>query len=181
MLKGFELGQGMSEMDRRVVNGEYIDAVRKLPLWAIKAAAERFRDRQNLLPWNPAFRPSTAQFADEAREGMIPHRTKLLHANRVLNATVEDPPSEAQRERVAELAKSFRAQSMKGADNRPVPTEAEIDRAREAARREQVEALRRTGANGGISSLMDRLNAKRGGQAPQGDASHQFTGEGGHA
>ncbi len=181
MLKGFELGQGMSEMDRRVVNGEYIDAVRKLPLWAIKAAAERFRDRQNLLPWNPAFRPSTAQFADEAREGMIPHRTKLLHANRVLNATVEDPPSEAQRERVAELAKSFRAQSMKGADNRPVPTEAEIDRAREAALREQVEALRRTGANGGISSLMDRLNAKRGGQAPQGDASHQFTGEGGHA
>lgn len=181
MLKGFELGQGLSEMDRRVLNGEFIDAVRKFPLWAIKAAAERFRDRENLLPWNSAFRPTPPQFAEEVREGMIPHRKKLLHANRVLNAEVVDPPSPAQRDRVAKLAETFRAQSMAGANGRPVPTAAEIDGAREAALREQVEKLKRPGASGGFAALTARLDAKRGGRPPQGEIGQEFTGEGGHA
>lgn len=182
MLKGFELGQGLSEMDRRVLNGEFIDAVRKLPLWAIKAAAERFRDRENLLPWNSAFRPNPAQFAEEAREGMIPHRKKLLHTNRVMNAEVVDPPSPAQRDRVAKLAAAFRAQSMAGADGRPMPTESEIGRAREAALREHGAALTRSAANGGLAALTARLDAKkRGGRPAQGEAGQEFTGEGGHA
>ncbi|KAA0122077.1 hypothetical protein CIW48_20255 [Methylobacterium sp. P1-11] len=163
-------------MDQQLLEEEYAAAVRDLPLWAVIEASERFRSGRTLIKRRIGFRPDSAEFALEAREGMIPVRAQFVRVNRILNAEVYELPSPKDRAKVEQLAEAFRARSMAGADGRPIPTEAEIGRAREAALRDQVAALRRTGASGGISALMDRLDAKRGRPA-QGSLVEEPTGE----
>ena len=181
-LRRYEHGNATHPVDQKMLEEEYTAAVRDLPLWAVQEASERFRSGRTLIKRRIGFRPDSAEFALEAREGMIPTRAQLVRVNRVLNAEVYALPSAKDQAKVAGLAEAFKAQSMAGGAGRPMPTEAEIDRAREAAFRDQIATLKRTGAGGGIEALIARMDArKRGGRPPQGEIGQEFTGEGGHA
>jgi hypothetical protein len=175
-LRRYELGNATHLIDQTLLEEEYTEAVRDLPLWAVTEASDRFRTGRTLIKRRPGFRPDSAEFATEAREGMIPVRAQLVRVNRVLNAEIYELPSPKDRAKIEKLAEAFKAQSMKGADNRPMPSEEEVARVREASLREHGAALARAGASGGISALMDRLNAKRGGRPPQGEASPEVHG-----
>jgi hypothetical protein len=94
VLLGFEQGRGRGDEENDALIGEYLSALKALPLAAIHAAAERFRSATTLLPWNRRFRPSPAEFAAEAREGMVPMRTRLLHVTRAGRA-IEQPHTDA--------------------------------------------------------------------------------------
>lgn len=96
LLLGFDLGRGPSEENATTLNNEFVEACAGLPLAAIHAAAERFRTATTLRAWNPAYRPNPGQFADEAREGMIPMRRQVLHIRRILEAEVYEPPTPEQ-------------------------------------------------------------------------------------
>lgn len=181
-LRRYEHGNAIHPVDQRLLEEEYAAAVRDLPLWAVTEASERFRSGRTLIKRRIGFRPDSAEFAIEAREGMIPVRAQLVRVNRILNAEVYELPSPKDRAKVEKLADAFRAQSMAGADGRPMPTESEIGRAREAALREHGAALTRSAANGGLAALTARLDAKkRGGRPAQGESGQEFTGEGSHA
>lgn len=96
LLLGFDKGRGPSPEQAARLNGEFMEAVQLNdrqppiyhPLWAIKAAATRYRKAQTITKWDPEFRPNPGQFAAEVRAGMLPHRTMISQADRILSATV---------------------------------------------------------------------------------------------
>ncbi len=99
-LIGFDKGRGASDLNTKMLNQEFVLAVRRkpytkpatyLPLWAIEAAIDRYRSAETLLPWDPEFRPNPGQFALEVKEGMVATNAKLVRVRRVLNAIVYDP------------------------------------------------------------------------------------------
>lgn len=165
---GFEKGRGQDDEDQGITVAEYIEAMRGLPLAAVHAAADRFRTGQTRLPWNKGFRPTPAQFAAEAREGVIQVRTRLLHARRVLDAEVIHVPTQAERDEVARVAAAHlkRIPLSDGPGQHRQESPREIQAAREAQIRDQVERLRRSGDGPEIGSLIEHLDARRAG--PQG-------------
>lgn len=165
---GFEKGRGQDDDDQTITVAEYIEAMRGLPLAAIHAAADRFRNGQTRLPWNKGFRPTPAQFAAEAREGTIQVRTRLLHARRVLDAEIIHVPTEAEQAKVAEAAAAYlkRIPLSDGPGQHRPESPREIQAAREAQIRSEIDHLRAAGHGPDISRLTDHLNARRAG--PQG-------------
>ena len=163
VLLGFEQGRGRGDDENEVLIAEYVSALKALPLAAIHAAAERFRSAETLLPWSKRFRPSPAEFAAEAREGLIPLRTRLLHIRRVLDADIYDVPTKAQREEVAKAAEAHlkRMQQADSRQHRP-ETPAEIAAAREALLHEQGSRLREAGHGTDIARLIARLDQRQG-------------------
>lgn len=163
VLLGFEQGRGRGDDENEVLIAEYVSALKDLPLAAIHAAAERFRSGKTLRPWVKRWRPSPAEFADEAREGLIPLRVQLLHIRRVLEAEVYDVPTAEQRAEVAKAAEAH-LQRIRQAEpgRRRVETPAEIAAAREARLREQLARLREAGRGPEIGRLTARLDARRG-------------------
>jgi hypothetical protein len=163
VLLGFEQGRGRGDEENDALIGEYLSALKALPLAAIHAAAERFRSATTLLPWNRRFRPSPAEFAAEAREGMVPMRTRLLHVRRVLDAEPYAAPTEAQREKVAAAAEAYLQRAHlpneMGAQRRETP--AEIEAARDAKIRESVARLRQAGRGPEIGRLIAHLDARQ--------------------
>lgn len=168
VLLGFELGRGRGDEADEVLIAEYIEALKGLPLRAVQAAAARFRSGDTLLTWNRDFRPSPAKFAAETREGMVAHRTKLLHVRRVLDAEIIHVPTAEEQAKVAEATEAYlkRIPLTDGPGQHRAETPREIQAAREAQLRGQVERLRETGHGPDISRLTEHLNARRAG--PQG-------------
>ena len=106
LLLGFDLARGFSDDDAADLRAEYVEAVSGLSLAAIHGAASRFRAGKTLTPWKRGFRPNPGELAEEARAGMVPVRLRLLQVRRVLEAELYDPPTEADRAKVAtELAR----------------------------------------------------------------------------
>ena len=101
LLRGLDHGRGLSPDDAADLRMEYVEAVADLPLIAVIEAASRFRCGKTLTPWKRGFRPFTGEFAEEARVGLVALRVKLVHVRRVLDAEVYDPPTEADRLKVA--------------------------------------------------------------------------------
>ncbi|KAA0122154.1 hypothetical protein CIW48_19330 [Methylobacterium sp. P1-11] len=163
VLLGFEQGRGRGDDENDWLVAEYVSALKALPLAAIHAAAERFRSGETLRPWSKRFRPSPAEFADEAREGLIPLRTQLLHIRRVLDAEVYDVPTAEQRAQVAKAAEAHlrRMRQTDPARHRP-ETSAEIARAQRAKLDEDLARLRATGHGPDIGRLMARLDQRQG-------------------
>lgn len=162
---GFEKGRGQDDEDQSITVAEYVDAMRGLPLAAIHAAAERFRSGTTRLPWNRGFRPTPAQFAAEAREGVIQVRTRLLHARRVLDAEIIHVPTEEELAKVAQAQEAYlqRVPRSDGAGQHRPESPQEIQAARDAQIRGEVERLRAAGHGPDISRLTDHLNARRAG------------------
>ncbi|WP_391925320.1 hypothetical protein [Streptomyces massasporeus] len=163
VLLGFEQGRGRDDEENDKLIAEYISAVKGLPLAAIHTAAERFRSGDTRLPWSKRFRPSPAEFAAEAREGLIPLRTQLLHIRRVLDAEIYDVPTAEQRAEVAKAAEAH-LQRMRQADSNRhrAETPAEIARAQRAKLDEDIARLRATGHGPDIGRLMARLDQRQG-------------------
>jgi hypothetical protein len=163
VLLGFEQGRGRGDDENEVLIAEYVAALKALPLAAIHAAAERFRSGETLRPWSKRWRPSPAEFADEAREGLIPLRTQLLHIRRVLDAEVYDVPTAEQRAEVAKAAEAH-LQRMRQAEpeRRRAETPAEIVRAQRAKLDEDLARLRATGHGPDIGRLMAHLDQRQG-------------------
>ncbi|GJD85467.1 hypothetical protein HPGCJGGD_3356 [Methylobacterium haplocladii] len=159
----FEIGR-VSEIDARIRDNEFVEAVKGLPLAGIEAAARRFGAKTTLTAWDPKWRPNSAQFADEVRAGLIPLRTKLLHIRRVLEAEVYDPPTEADQARVAaEMARFARERAAFAEDaDRARPTPTHIAEVREATFRAGVADLKRFDGHFALGDLMGRLDAKSG-------------------
>lgn len=107
MLLGFELGKVSSQANIVRLVAEYIESVKGLPFSEIYAAAARFRSGETRTRWKPGFRPNTAEFAAEVREGLVKLRTDLLHINRVLGAEVYDPPTQEQQDAVKKAAADY--------------------------------------------------------------------------
>ena len=100
MIIGFDKGKGMSALNTKMLNQQFVRAVRRkpytdpptfLPIKAIEAAIDRYGCGETLLPWDPEFRPNPGQFALEVKEGMVETNAKLVRVRRVLNAIVYDP------------------------------------------------------------------------------------------
>ena len=165
---GFEKGRGQDDEDQGITVAEYIDAMRGLPLAAIHAAADRFRTGTTRLPWNKGFRPTPAQFAAEAREGVIQVRTRLLRARRVLDAEVLHVPTPEEQAEVAQAQEAYlkRIPLTDGPGQHRRETPQEMQAARDAQIRADVDRLRAAGHGPDISRLTDHLNARRAG--PQG-------------
>ncbi|MGE8126625.1 hypothetical protein ACQKQD_06565 [Methylobacterium sp. NPDC080182] len=163
VLLGFEQGRGRGDDENEVLVAEYVSALKDLPLAAIHEAAERFRNGKTLRPWVKRWRPSPAEFADEAREGLIPLRTQLLHIRRVLEAEVYDVPTAEQRAEVAKVAEAH-LQRMRQAEatRHRAETPAEIAEAREAMLHEQGARLREAASHSTIGRLIARLDARQG-------------------
>ncbi|WP_457104329.1 hypothetical protein [Methylobacterium sp. P5_C11] len=163
VLLGFEQGRGRGDDENEVLIAEYVSALKDLPLAAIHAAAERFRNGKTLRPWVKRWRPSPAEFADEVREGLIPLRTQLLHIRRVLDAEVYDVPTPEQRAEVARAAEAH-LQRMRQAEpqRHRVETPAEIARAQRAKLNEDLARLRETGHGPDIGRLIARLDQRQG-------------------
>lgn len=99
-LIGFDKGRGASALNTKMLNQEFVLALRRkpytqpptfLPIKAIEAAIDRYRSGETKLPWDPEFRPNPGQFAQEVREGMVETNAKLVQVRRVLGAIVYDP------------------------------------------------------------------------------------------
>ncbi|MBN4095621.1 hypothetical protein JX003_15495 [Methylobacterium sp. OT2] len=163
VLLGFEQGRGRGDDENEVLIAEYVAALKALPLAAIHAAAERFRSGETLRPWSKRWRPSPAEFAEEAREGLIPLRTRLLHIRRVLDAEIYDVPTAEEREEVARAAEAH-LQRMRQAEpaRHRAETPAEIARAQRAKLDEDLARLRATGHGPDIGRLMARLDQRQG-------------------
>lgn len=162
VLLGFEQGRGRGDEENDALIGEYLAALKALPLAAIHAAAERFRSGLTLLPWNRRFRPSPAEFAAEAREGMVPVRTRLLHVRRVLDAEVYEVPSAAQRDEVARVAEAHLQRMREAKPTGPrFETPADIAKAREAKLNADLARLRQAGRGPEIGRLIAHLDARR--------------------
>lgn len=104
LLHGYEKGKG-SELNAGLLNAQFLKAVDGLPLAAVKDACERFTTGKTLLETERGWRPSPDLFAAEVREGMIPLRSRLVRARRILAAEVYEPPTPEQRE-VVEQARA---------------------------------------------------------------------------
>jgi hypothetical protein len=163
ILLGFEQGRGRGDEEAEILAAEYVAALKGLPLAAIHGAADRFRSGETRLPWNRRFRPSPAEFAAEAREGLLPVRVRLLHARRVLDAEVFTVKTQAERDAVDEATKAYlqRVPSGDGAGPHRREAPAEIRAARDAQIRDSVERLREAGRGPEIGRLLDHLNARR--------------------
>lgn len=162
ILAGFEQGRGRSDEEGEVIAAEYIAALEGLPLAIVQAAAERFRNKTTILRWDPAWRPSPAQFAEEARQGLIPLRAKLVHIRQILEAEVYDPPTEEDRAKVAAIAENYRAmRAASDADReRARPAPEEVAQAREAGLHEVGAQFREAAADGSLARLLGGLEAK---------------------
>ena len=162
ILLGFEQGRGRGEVENALLVNEYVEALEGLPLAVIHAAADRFRNRTTLLRWDPAWRPSPAQFADEARQGLIPLRAQLVHIRQILAAEVVEPPSETDRAKVAAIAANWRdtraATDAEREQARPAPEE--VAQAREAHLHHLGAQLRDAADGATLGRLMGRLEAK---------------------
>lgn len=110
LLNGFDIGNGPSDENAATLNAEFVEACEtaRLPLVAIVAAASRFRSATTLIPRpNHRFRPMPPEFVEEARAGLVPTRTKLVHVRRIIAAEVYDPPTPEQLAKVKEAAAAF--------------------------------------------------------------------------
>ena len=163
VLLGFEQGRGRSDEENDALIGEYVSALKALPLAAIHAAAERFRSATTLLPWNRRFRPSPAEFAAETREGMVPMRTRLLHVRRVLDAEPYAAPTKAQREKVAKAAEAYLQRTPLPDEGRVQrrETPADVEAAQEAMIRESAARLRQAARGPEVGRLLAHLEARR--------------------
>ncbi|WP_244538788.1 MULTISPECIES: hypothetical protein [unclassified Methylobacterium] len=163
VLLGFEQGRGRGDDENEVLIAEYVAALKALPLAAIHAAAERFRSGETLRPWVKRWRPSPAEFADEAREGLIPLRTQLLRIRRVLEAEIYDVPTAEQRAEVAKAAEAH-LQRMREADSNRhrAETPAEIAQAQRAKLDEDLARLRATGHGPDIGRLIAHYDRRHG-------------------
>ena len=160
---GFDRGRGQVDDDQGVTVAEYVQAMKGLPLAAIVAAADRFRSGTTRLPWNWRFRPSPAEFAAEAREGVILVRTRLLHARRVLDAEVFEVQTQAQRDAVSAAFQAHMQQvpTGEGPGQHRRETPVEVRAARDAQVRDLVERLREAGRGPDIGRLMAHLDARK--------------------
>jgi hypothetical protein len=124
-LLGYEKGKG-SELNAGLLNEEFLEAVAGQPVSAIAEACARFRQGKTLLPVDAGWRPSPDQFALEVAEGLVPARTRLLRARRILAAEVYDPPTAeqlAEVEKARKAASDYLTRRMPEADVRPVLAE----------------------------------------------------------
>lgn len=159
ILLGFEQGRGRGGAENALLVAEYVEALEGLPLAVIQAAASRFRDKTTILRWDPAWRPSPAQFADEARQGLIPLRAKLVHIRQILEAEVYVPPSDEDRAKVQAAAAAWLNRGGETEPGRPRPTPEAVAAAREDVLHEHGAKFREV-AVGSLAQLHDRLNAK---------------------
>lgn len=163
ILLGFEQGRGRGEVEDEILVGEYVAALKGLPLAAIAAAAQRFRCGETRLPWNRRWRPSPAEFAAEVREGLIPDRLKLIHVRRILDAEVLKPRNAAEQAKVEEAAAAWlKEQARRDEPAAPEISAAEAEAAREASLREMGAAAARALDSHTAERLMGRLDARRG-------------------
>lgn len=161
LLIGFEQGRARGEDEDEVLVGEYIAALKGLPLAAIVAAAERVRSGETLIRRNSRFRPQPPEFADEVREGLVEVRTKLVHIRRILDAEVYDPPTAEQRKAVKAAAAAYlEGRGFPDEERRPIPMPGEIAAARDASLREQGAAMVRACDSEAMARLNARLTAR---------------------
>jgi hypothetical protein len=159
VLLGFEQGRGRGEVEEDALLAEYVAALKDLPLAGIHGAAERFRSGTTLLPWSRRWRPSPAEFAAEAREGLIPLRAKLVHIRQILEAEVYVPPSDEDQAKVQAAAAAWLNRGGETEPWRPRPTPEAVAAAREDVLHEHGAKFREV-AVGSLAQLHDRLNAK---------------------
>ncbi|WP_283536274.1 hypothetical protein [Methylorubrum extorquens] len=160
VLLGFEQGRGRGAEEEEVLISEYISALKDLPLAGIHGAAERFRSGTTLLPWSRRWRPSPAEFAAEAREGLIPKRAKLVHIRQIIEAEVYEPPSDEDRAKVQAAAAAWLNRGGETEPGRPSPSPEALAAAREDALHEMGARFRETAAGGHLAQLAARLDAK---------------------
>lgn len=162
ILAGFEQGRGRSDEEGEVIVAEYVAALEGLPLAVVQSAADRFRNKTTILRWDPAWRPSPAQFAEEARQGLIPLRAKLVHIRQILEAEVYDPPTEEDRAKVAEIAEAYRSTRAASDEERERarPTPEHLAETREAHLHHLGAQIRETADPATMNRLMGRLEAK---------------------
>lgn len=160
VLLGFEQGRGRGEVEEDALLAEYVAALKDLPLAGIHGAAERFRSGTTLLPWSRRWRPSPAEFAAEAREGLIPLRAKLVHIRQILEAEVYEPPLDEDRAKVQAAAAAWLNRGGDAEPGRPRPTPEAIAAAREDALHEVGARFRETAAGGHLAQLAARIKTK---------------------
>ena len=160
VLLGFEQGRGRGADEEEVLVSEYIAALKDLPLAGIHGAAERFRDGTTLLPWVRRWRPSPAEFAAEAREGLIPKRALLVQIRRILEAEVYDPPTDEDRAKVQAAAAAWLNRGGDAEPGRPRPSPEALAAAREDALHEMGALFRETAAGGHLAQLAARIKSK---------------------
>lgn len=168
ILLGFEQGRGRGDVENALLVNEYVEALEGLPLAIVHAAADRFRNKTTILRWDPAWRPSPAQFADEARQGLIPLRAKLVHIRQILEAEVIEPRTPEGDAKVAELAANWRNMraSSEAERERARPTPEHVAESREQHLHHLGAQLRETADPDTMGRLMGNLKAK----APRQDA-----------
>ncbi|WP_158020117.1 hypothetical protein [Methylorubrum extorquens] len=161
ILLGLEQGRSRGTAENALLVSEYVEALEGLPLAVIQAAASRFRDKTTILRWDPAWRPSPAQFADEARQGLIPLRAKLVHIRQILETEVYELPSDEDRAKVQAAAAVWlnRGGNTELGRPRPRPSPKAIAAAREDALHEHGARFREV-AVGLLAQLHARLNAR---------------------
>lgn len=163
VLLGFEQGRGRSEAEDEVLVGEYLSALKGLPLAAIHAAAERFRSGETLKPWVKRFRPSPAEFATEARAGLVPTRALLVHVRRILTAEVYPIPSEADQAEVKAISAAYlEGRNFREERERAAPSPREVAAAREASLLDMGAAAVRACDPATMARLNRRIDARRG-------------------
>lgn len=159
VLLGFEQGRGRGQVEEDALLAEYVEALKDLPLAGIHGAAERFRGGTTLLPWSRRWRPSPAEFAAEAREGLIPKRALLVQIKRILEAEVYDPPTDEDRAKVQAAAAAWLNRGGETEPGRPRPTPEAVAAAREDVLHEHGAKFREV-AVGSLAQLAARLDAK---------------------
>lgn len=163
VLLGFEQGRGRGDAENGMLIAEYIAGLKGLPIGAIHAAAERFRSGETLLPWVRRFRPSPAEFAAEAREGLIPKRTQLSRVRRILAAEVYTPPTPEEAAKVQKAAAAYlKGRGFPSDNERAGPLPEEVAAASEAALHEQGRAMAQACDAGTMARLTARLDARQG-------------------
>ncbi|GJE78664.1 hypothetical protein [Methylorubrum suomiense] len=162
VLLGFEMGRGREDVSNEILVHEYIKGLAGIPLFAIHGAGERFRSGETIITWNRAFRPSPAEFAEEARRGLFLHNLKLVHVRQILDAEVVEPPSETDRAKVEAIAANWReTRATTDAEReRAHPAPAEVAQAREAHLHHLGAQLRDAADGATLGRLMGRLDAK---------------------
>lgn len=162
VLLGFEIGRGREDVRNEILVNEYIKALEKLPLFAIHGAGERFRSGETLIEWNRAFRPSPAQFAEEARRGQFLHNLKLVQVRQILDAEVIEPRTPESEAKVAEAAASWRDMraTADAERERARPAPEEVVQAREQHLHELGARVRESADPATMGRLMGRLDAK---------------------
>lgn len=176
LLFGFDKGRGPSAEQSARLNAEFMEGLRVNdtrpeayhPLWAIKAAADRYRKAQTITKWDPEFRPNPGQFAQEVRAGMLPHRTMVSHADRILSATVLRPtPHLPERDR-PDVIEAAMSRGSIGA----IPPPNEVAKAEERAERQTraAAALERRQSASDTAKAVARHGRRHGGGEALGGA-----------